>query len=473
MRRLSLLSFLLVCCATSAASPRPAPATPSEATTVEPVEMDPCPPAEFQFGEDDVVSGLQQMGRQIEGQSVEREFRVLAWMMERDERPLTVQSVVVWVHEQVDETERWVLMSMYRNPETDHDRPFSVNFSFHEGQPHGFFEFDTAPSVEGTMLFLESRAQWSFQPGTGFRRLGAGVCADAWQQALGGEPPEEFAPHGPDFISDEERMSLAAHQAAGLPVRFVEGRVLNENGSPVAAARVIGTSPSFGDTCCYLRDRVETTIDGGFRIGLDPRIEYALEVSASSGVSVTRHLGESPPSELEVQLPSSNVPLTIEVRCTEERPNAGRLRVYRGAALELANRVYDGGAYFGTEGPPYVARTELLTSPEPHRVIVTSACGITELTIQPPADGTTVTIAQPDVAHPSTEVFLLDGDGAHADGGFRLMHPDYGTIEGYSETQPVTLRGFPPGDYVIERWGVERSFRIPSRRVELRFPEPP
>jgi hypothetical protein len=108
--------------------------------------------------------------------------QLLAWQIDEDERPLRVESALLWIE---SPGKRWMLAHLYRHPL---EKPAEWHISMVTDVPYvGVQSYAAAPRHKAVEAFLNA-TWWSFRPLGGFRSLGAEVCRDAWLHAFGEAP---------------------------------------------------------------------------------------------------------------------------------------------------------------------------------------------------------------------------------------------------------------------------------------------
>lgn len=122
---------------------------------------------------------------------VAAEARILIWQIMEDERPLYVESAIVWLRLEGAGRRRWILAHVYRHPRQPQPPPewrLSVVFD----APHTPRRvFDHAPKNDEIYEFMRD-TWWKFAPENGFRLLDASVCAEAWKTVTGQEPTKSY-----------------------------------------------------------------------------------------------------------------------------------------------------------------------------------------------------------------------------------------------------------------------------------------
>jgi hypothetical protein len=123
-----------------------------------------------------------------DGAPVEATARILAWSIEVDDRPLVVDRVILWVRY----SNSWLLAHLYRHPlDSAPNNTFwhvaRVTDIAYTGQQ----SYSHAPTVAELDQFLKE-TWWKFQAEGGFRFLDAGICDDAWKEAMGSPPNHGF-----------------------------------------------------------------------------------------------------------------------------------------------------------------------------------------------------------------------------------------------------------------------------------------
>ena len=108
--------------------------------------------------------------------------RVLAWQIDKDERPLEVDSALLWIFlESRKSGNSWELAHVYRHPD---DPPSKWQMDSVTDVPFtGLQGYTSAPTHEQADTFFTA-TWWKFKPLDGFKPIGSEVCADAWKTAF-------------------------------------------------------------------------------------------------------------------------------------------------------------------------------------------------------------------------------------------------------------------------------------------------
>lgn len=110
------------------------------------------------------------------------EVRVLAWQQIIDERPLRVDSALLWVQTQGKTIQ---LVHVYRHPD-DKD-------AWHQARVYdsptfaGMTVLSARPTRAEIDAFLGA-TEWTFAAPDGFRLVASGLCSDAWTKSFGERP---------------------------------------------------------------------------------------------------------------------------------------------------------------------------------------------------------------------------------------------------------------------------------------------
>lgn len=121
-----------------------------------------------------------------EGQ-VATETRILIWQIKEDDRPLRVESCIVWLRREDRRGQRWVLANLYRHPSKGQPLPEWRLSAVHDAPHTPRKEYDHPPNNEEVYKFLE-QTWWEFRPRDGFKLIDAAVCVSAWKEAIGQVP---------------------------------------------------------------------------------------------------------------------------------------------------------------------------------------------------------------------------------------------------------------------------------------------
>ena len=109
--------------------------------------------------------------------------RVLTWKIEEDDRPLRLETALVWL--QGDKS--WTLTHLYRHPQDGPSAAWQVSMVYdvpYEGQR----SYDHAPTRADFERFVDA-TWWKFgSRERGWKLLDSEVCRDAWRAAFSVEP---------------------------------------------------------------------------------------------------------------------------------------------------------------------------------------------------------------------------------------------------------------------------------------------
>lgn len=409
-----------------------------------------CPPEALRLDDAVVQDALAEWERASRDPGATREVSVLGWLIQRDSRPLTVETIAAWLHETSSERQdRWILLHLSR----ERNRRWRVAQSFHDDGRAGIQQFDHPPTVAEAEAFF-GLAAFDLTSSRGFRRVGAGVCRDAWLARFGAAPPHSFAVRGPEFLSDEARRSLAHYEG---PTRRIEGRVFDVDGQPVAGARIVPKLVPT-DPCCALSDRVETDAEGRFALFIDPREEanYALHITGPSGASRSRFLGAGE-HEVTIVLPRESRWTTISLECeATERPGDGEVRVYTGRSYDRGSLIAQEQVSVWSRSAPYTISIRAHLPRGVVRVAGASACGtidrLVDLSSADVRATDRVTLTLPDAAAHSVTFTLQDPSEEGGVGCLGFSSERYGAFQACTSATQLTLSGIHPGVYTVSRF---------------------
>lgn len=113
---------------------------------------------------------------------------VLVWMIREDERPLYVESAVLWLMLTNPDAKTWMLTHVYRHPKSDPDFRWRVSAVMDAPHVGTTGVLVSPPVVRQVMEFLD-RTWWSFEPESDWTVIDAQVCSDAWKTCIGEPPP--------------------------------------------------------------------------------------------------------------------------------------------------------------------------------------------------------------------------------------------------------------------------------------------
>ncbi len=121
-------------------------------------------------------------------------LRVLAWQVDVDERPLKVESALVWlaIHHTNDK-DGWMLLNLYRHPDDAPPGGAPWQVSVVSDVPYkGFDAFPSTPTGADLDRFLQD-SWWHFKPREGFKMTGKEVCVTSWKKSFGKAPWRSYA----------------------------------------------------------------------------------------------------------------------------------------------------------------------------------------------------------------------------------------------------------------------------------------
>ncbi|MCC6526533.1 MAG: hypothetical protein IT373_28045 [Polyangiaceae bacterium] len=122
------------------------------------------------------------------------ETRILAWAVERDDRPFERERALLWLHgksatdEGGEAADSYALAYVFRN--SYGDRRWALA-SVMDAHVRPFEPYDHAPTAAELERFVAS-ADWEFAPFTGARLVDAAVCKAAWEASFGQAPGVAF-----------------------------------------------------------------------------------------------------------------------------------------------------------------------------------------------------------------------------------------------------------------------------------------
>ncbi|MBI4956075.1 MAG: hypothetical protein HY908_28905 [Myxococcales bacterium] len=120
--------------------------------------------------------------------------RILAWAVERDDRPFERERALLWLHgksakDKVSEAEdTYALAYVFRN--SYGGRRWALA-SVMDAHARPLAKYDHAPTAAELERFVAS-ADWQFAPFTGARLVDAAVCKAAWEASFGQAPSVAF-----------------------------------------------------------------------------------------------------------------------------------------------------------------------------------------------------------------------------------------------------------------------------------------
>jgi hypothetical protein len=116
--------------------------------------------------------------------------RVLIWQTIEDDRPLRLDEAIVWT----ENGGAWTLAHIYRHP-LEEDRKWQVSMVFDAENYSPSRAYGKPPTHAELDKFLQD-TWWKFdgRAEDGFKILGSGVCADAYQAAFGEPPWHHYGP---------------------------------------------------------------------------------------------------------------------------------------------------------------------------------------------------------------------------------------------------------------------------------------
>lgn len=117
---------------------------------------------------------------------------LLAWHIMEDDRPLLVDSALVWACVESDKDVRWALLELYRHPR---DSPHWYLSDVSHG-PRALEFFNQPPKNAEIYRFVDRLFYDDFfkQPSPGFHNLSSEVCTRTWLSVTGEQPTRFFPP---------------------------------------------------------------------------------------------------------------------------------------------------------------------------------------------------------------------------------------------------------------------------------------
>lgn len=126
-------------------------------------------------------------------QRKDAEVRILAWLIQIDERPLLVEQVLLWIHiAPKNAAPTYRLANLFRHPlDRDPDRRAQWRLWLRSHSPPGMRGFPAPPSVQDLDDFT-GFTDWNYDASSGFDLVNGQVCAGAWNKSFGRAPTQQF-----------------------------------------------------------------------------------------------------------------------------------------------------------------------------------------------------------------------------------------------------------------------------------------
>ena len=112
------------------------------------------------------------------------EVRILAWQQTIDDRPLRIDSALIWTK---SAGSGYGLAHLYRHPDDGPGAPWHVMMIY---DAPGFVgqESYAAPPTHAELDALVAESRWEFGPEQDFKLVASGLCADAWVKSFYEQP---------------------------------------------------------------------------------------------------------------------------------------------------------------------------------------------------------------------------------------------------------------------------------------------
>ena len=109
--------------------------------------------------------------------------KILAWGVKVDERPLYVESALLWVRvQQPGGRDQWMLAKVFRHPRSGPGATWQLAIVFDAPQ-NPLVSYNHPPTNKDVARFIEE--SWWNDGMAGFQELGAGVSRNGWEIAIG------------------------------------------------------------------------------------------------------------------------------------------------------------------------------------------------------------------------------------------------------------------------------------------------
>lgn len=167
MRALALA--VLAACGHTAAPPTPSNHTSTPPATAE--DTPPCPPADW-HPEEMAKVALADVPTAL------RSIRVLAWSQTVDDRPLYIDTALLWI-EAADH--QITLAHLYRHPKDDNTWEQAMIFDLPGFEGVRMLDH---PATHAELEDFLAHSSFEFAAESGFKLIRAGVCRGAWMQSF-------------------------------------------------------------------------------------------------------------------------------------------------------------------------------------------------------------------------------------------------------------------------------------------------
>lgn len=133
-------------------------------------------------------------------QRASAEARILAWMIQIDDRPLLVEYALLWIRvAPKNAAPTYRLVNLFRHPlDDDRDRREQWRLWRRSHAPPGVRSFAAPPTLRELDDFT-GFTDWDYDASDGFDLVDGQVCAGAWRKSFGSAPGRAFpSPHAAD-----------------------------------------------------------------------------------------------------------------------------------------------------------------------------------------------------------------------------------------------------------------------------------
>jgi hypothetical protein len=128
------------------------------------------------------LDAMNQAAAPHSGSKTPQVARILTWKIEEDDRPLRLETVLMWI--QVEQ--HWTLAHLYRHPQDGPTAGWHIS-SVTDVPYRGTDAYDHAPTRADLEQFLKD-TWWHFAPRDSFKILDSEVCRDAWRASFAAAP---------------------------------------------------------------------------------------------------------------------------------------------------------------------------------------------------------------------------------------------------------------------------------------------
>ena len=121
------------------------------------------------------------------------EFHVLSWNTRSDDRPLKIDSFLLWTKWITDKDEpKWAIVSAFRWPDDNYHREWSLPSISHSAY-NPYAEFDREPIEADVMQFFSEHRKYNSIFPLKFKLLNGGVRRNTWRCLFGAVPSENIS----------------------------------------------------------------------------------------------------------------------------------------------------------------------------------------------------------------------------------------------------------------------------------------